>query len=420
MNAVDILLQQTQTSKGKIDKPNQAISNTGCSGFQSLLNNEQDVEVGRLLLEAVRAGGADQMTADKQSSEEVPETLQPYLLNVLQDTLDLEKEQVVTLEDMVDSEMDDLVVNMEQLQAIQAELAPEDPAEINQQFIDIFSKLEALLSQITTKQDIAKAAPKILLLLQQWTDLDKKNGATKRVEQVLTAEELEKTPEGKLVKELLKTFQKREQLATKQQYHTAAEVTSKDISKWIHKALENQPELEQVIRQPSHANSPMPMSKLEQFVIYINDNQALPADKQLLEQFQAVLKSSAFQAKPNGVNQLSIALKPHNLGEMMVRLTEIDGEMTVKIIVNSHAAKKMLETNMHQLRNMFSPQQVVIEKQELTLQQGQDLEREQKDEQLKDQDQHQQEQSDQNQSEHSNTDDDFAVQFHALLMNEKV
>src|SRR5699024_4075522 len=44
---------------------------------------------------------------------------------------------------------------------------------------------------------------------------------------------------------------------------------------------------------------------------------------------------------------------------------EMNGEMTVKITVSSQATKKMLEANIHQLKNMFSPHQVVIEKQEI-------------------------------------------------------
>src|SRR5690625_7091782 len=55
---------------------------------------------------------------------------------------------------------------------------------------------------------------------------------------------------------------------------------------------------------------------------------------------------------------------------MMVRLEEVNGEMTAKIIVTTEAAKKALQSNIHQLKNMFSPHQVVIERQdEIVLQQ---------------------------------------------------
>ncbi|WP_337020412.1 flagellar hook-length control protein FliK, partial [Oceanobacillus massiliensis] len=115
----------------------------------------------------------------------------------------------------------------------------------------------------------------------------------------------------------------------------------------------------------------LPTSKLEQYAIYINQSQTNPnqsPDRQLIEQFQKIMNTSKFSAMPNGTNLLSIALRPNNLGEMMVRFTQINGEMTVRILVSSSAAKEMLESNVHQLKNMFSPHQVVVEKQDLTIQ----------------------------------------------------
>nr|WP_280922993.1 flagellar hook-length control protein FliK [Virgibacillus litoralis] len=119
----------------------------------------------------------------------------------------------------------------------------------------------------------------------------------------------------------------------------------------------------------------------------------------------------------NGTSQLNITLRPENLGDMMVKLTQINGEMTVKIMVTSHAAKEMLESNMHQLRNMFSPQQVVVEKQEVSSQQAQTNQSEQDDQNNSGQEQ--------DQSNHSEQDDqegegDFETQFQNILMNEKV
>lgn len=427
MNAIALLLQQMQPPKGRMDNPNQIIPETEGFVFQSLLNNEQAIEMNGVLPEALLSdtGGPIISDTDAITEEDVTKEAQPHLLNLMMDIFRPEDWQVVALENELADDVDRIEndhpgLNLELLQAVQGQLVSEESPEVKQQFTEIFTKMEALLSQITGKQDVAKIAPQILQLLQQWSDLEKTSGASKGIEQVLVVEDLEETKDGERVKELIQAFNKREHLAEKQQYHAAATVTTKDVSKWIHMALEEHSQSDPIIKHPAVTNTTLPMSKLEQFMIHINESQPLPSDKQLLEQFQAVLKSSAFLAKTNGMNQLSITLKPHNLGEMMVRLTEVDGEMTVKIIVNSHAAKNMLESNMHQLRNMFSPQQVVIEKQELALQQGQDVEREQKDQQLKDQEQSQSGHSNQDERENADTDDDFAAQFHELLMNEKV
>src|SRR5690625_3922622 len=133
---------------------------------------------------------------------------------------------------------------------------------------------------------------------------------------------------------------------------------------------------EKTIGNPSITSASIPMSRVEQYVIYLNTSQTYSsqnADQQLMEQFQRVIKESRFSATLNGPSQLSLTLRPDNLGEMMVRLTHVNGEMTVKIIVTSEATKEMLQSNIHQLKNMFSPQQVIIERQELTRRQARKL-----------------------------------------------
>src|SRR5699024_3803514 len=62
--------------------------------------------------------------------------------------------------------------------------------------------------------------------------------------------------------------------------------------------------------------------------------------------------------------QLSISIQPEQLGEMTIQLVKIDGEMIAKITVSSQATKNALDSNLHQLKNMFAPHQVLIEKQE--------------------------------------------------------
>src|SRR5699024_6352314 len=153
---------------------------------------------------------------------------------------------------------------------------------------------------------------------------------------------------------------------------------------------------EKPIGNLSITSASLPMSRVEQYVIYLNTSQTYSsqnAEQQLMEQFQKVIKESRFSATPNGPSQLSLTLRPDNLGEMMVRLTHVNGEMTVKIIVTSEATKEMLQSNIHQLKNMFSPQQVIIEKQELNAQPSQEAEGEQQEQPMEDEEQNQPEHS---------------------------
>ncbi|GAA0461274.1 flagellar hook-length control protein FliK [Alkalibacillus silvisoli] len=110
------------------------------------------------------------------------------------------------------------------------------------------------------------------------------------------------------------------------------------------------------------------MSKLEQYTIHLsraNGNQTsnnLSNQQQIIEQLQKIIQSSQF-GRTNGTNNLTIQLKPANLGQMTLQFTQIDGQMAVKISVMSNAAREMLESNMNQLRHIFHPNQVVVERQ---------------------------------------------------------
>nr|WP_281349716.1 flagellar hook-length control protein FliK [Ornithinibacillus caprae] len=124
---------------------------------------------------------------------------------------------------------------------------------------------------------------------------------------------------------------------------------------------------------------------------------------------------------PNGTNQLSITLRPDNLGEMMVKLTQVNGEMTVKILVSSQAAKEMLESNINQLKTMFSPHQVQIERQDVNAQQqGQNMQKDQDGQAYKEQNENQSKQSSSDQNNQQGNESDFEATFQELMLNEKV
>ncbi|WP_249869782.1 flagellar hook-length control protein FliK [Oceanobacillus saliphilus] len=279
------------------------------------------------------------------------------------------------------------------------------------QFTSMIAQAEELLSNVVTREDVRKASPKMLELLQQWQDLSK---GSLHHSQSQMLDKNQGSSELGIWKSVLETFQKREHFAGKQLYNADSKVTVTDVSKWIVKAME----VDKASNVPVTLNTAMPITKLEQFVIYMNQSQNIQSpDEQLMEQFQKIMNANKLSTLPNGANQLSIALRPDNLGEMMVRFTQINGEITVKILVTSAVAKEMLESNMHQLRNMFSPHQVVIERQDPTVQSA-NTQKEQENGQLKDQTQQQSGESDQ--KDNQGSDNSFELQFEEMLMNEKV
>ncbi|WP_067729387.1 flagellar hook-length control protein FliK [Oceanobacillus damuensis] len=283
---------------------------------------------------------------------------------------------------------------------------------LQKQYASLISQSNELLSKVKTQEDVLKASPKILELLQQWQDLNK--GTINKNAAVQTLDQAQGSRESVAWKSILETFQKREHFSGKQLYNTDSKVTVNDVSKWVGKALE----ADKINNVPVSLNTSLPLAKLEQYAIYINQSQNNQSpDQQLMEQFQKIMNSSRLSTLPNGNNQLSITLRPDNLGEMMVRFTQVNGEMTVKILVTSAAAKEMLESNIHQLRNMFSPHQVVIEKQDLTVQ-STSVQKEEESNPLKDQAEQQSDQSDRNGEQ--NDDNSFELQFEEVLMNEKV
>jgi Flagellar hook-length control protein FliK len=110
----------------------------------------------------------------------------------------------------------------------------------------------------------------------------------------------------------------------------------------------------------------LPMSKLEQFTIYLGRHQstATSTQQQFMEQLEQIMKITQFNQK-NGTLELTIKLKPAHLGDMMINFTQVNGEMAVKISVSTSSAKELLEANINQLKSMFSPNQVIIEKQQI-------------------------------------------------------
>ncbi|MDC3414134.1 flagellar hook-length control protein FliK [Aquibacillus sp. 3ASR75-11] len=278
----------------------------------------------------------------------------------------------------------------------------------------LWDKAINVLKSIEDQAPTKKQAAVLKNLLEQWVAVTKQTSKNDNASQVLTNKGTQK--EQAIWTQLIQTYQNRSTLVGQQRYANNAEVTSADVSKWVSNALARYKADESVqIKESNLTPTQQPMTKLEQYVIYVNQtaNQETK-EQQVMQELQRVLKTSKFLQK-NGMEQLAIKLKPVNMGDMVVKLTQLNGEMVVKISVTTQVAKDMLEGNLQQLRHMFSPQQVVIEKTDpLSLGDLYSLEQE---ERFKDaaKDEQQQQSQQQNQG---NTPSELS--FHDILVNEKV
>ncbi|MYL33145.1 hypothetical protein GLW08_01500 [Pontibacillus yanchengensis] len=280
-----------------------------------------------------------------------------------------------------------------------------------------------------TKSQMATLEKKLFEIAKQWVQMDKSQSqAPNQILQQLKQEGVsDKALES--WQQALSNLKKRSSLANQNQYGQNATVTRNEFANWIRSAWQrmntegskaaNQ-EQQNLKTSPSQFSTSdmVPMSKQEQMVIKLNGSQSNESmQKQLVEEFQKVMNRSKFSIH-KGSSQLSIKLNPGQLGDMMVKMTQQNGEMMVKIMVTSQAAKEMLEGNLQQLRHMFSPSQVQVEKHD-QLTSSQESHLLDKDQADKDEEQTQNFHSTYEADEEYEEDSEN-VSFHDLLMNEKV
>jgi len=158
------------------------------------------------------------------------------------------------------------------------------------------------------------------------------------------------------------------------------------------------------------------MSPVEQYTIFVNQSASSTGSiqEQIIEQLQQIIQTSRF-GQVGGSNQLTIQLKPAHLGDMVLRFIQEDNQLNVRMIVTTKAAKEMLEANLNQLRHLFSPGQIVIERQ--TNEQFQQQLNNYFDEQKE---QEQQNQDEQPKKKKENKDNDTGMSFQDYLFHEEV
>lgn len=275
-----------------------------------------------------------------------------------------------------------------------------------------------------TSLQMSKQMKELYSIAEQLIKIEKNHPASTEVKQLLQQVKQDTTSPKAFAsfEQAFMNLKRRSNLSITNKYSHNAKVTSAEFGKWVENSWARLGDFSESKKESSLKTisfSPTAdgmMTKQEQMVIKLNStnqsDQSMP--KQLIEEFQKVMNRSRFNMNKAG-SQLSIKLNPGSLGDMMVKMTQQNGEMMVKIMVSTQAAKEMLEGNLNQLRHMFTPSQVQIEKQDLSAQLDQSFTFEKEGEQQQDKDR-QQEQS----SNTAGEEDDESLSFHDVLMNEKV
>lgn len=220
-----------------------------------------------------------------------------------------------------------------------------------------------IMQNIDSEADLIQRSPAILKILEQYYQLEQ-DTSIQNFERLLVNDEKIDT----LLQELIDRYTKRMSFVKRAtSYNNESKVTSKDVVKWIKHLsptlMANTSNLHNTEQVVPNILKVQTISTIEQYIIYMQsfDHDPLMGEE-LLNRFQQVVQMSQLSQAQFTSNQLAISLKPEHLGEMLVRFMEVNGEITVKIFVTSQTAKTALEANIHQLKHMFAPHQVSIEK----------------------------------------------------------
>lgn len=208
--------------------------------------------------------------------------------------------------------------------------------------------------------------------LQQLLDVLKKVNqlSTKDKEALFNQlEELEEEKISETFKLLVKTFEKRTEMTTQNMYQNDAIITKSTIANWLEQAfqrydtVQSSQQIYDTVMSTQMSNpTNLPIDEVQQYDIHIRQTGKVEEiSEQLVSKLTTVIqKSSIF--KQDGIMLLQLQINPTQLGHITVRMAEVNGEIRVELFVTTNATKKILESNIHQLKHLFSPHQVIIEK----------------------------------------------------------
>ncbi|MDY0408163.1 flagellar hook-length control protein FliK [Paracerasibacillus soli] len=229
----------------------------------------------------------------------------------------------------------------------------------NDRLIQQIQSIFAEMNSTSTKSNL-QLPQRVLTLLEQWTQLVN----VENPNQLVKPNGLD-SKSWTTWKTLVSLYENQMNSPVESPNHSEIGVKATDIAEWL-KQVGGEDHRVIVPHVPNQIVS-SPMSKVEQFYIYMDQNQNQSSSgEQLIDRIQMVLNRSHFLKFAQGNSPLLISIRPENLGDMMLRFTQINGETAIKILVSTQATKELLEANMKQLKHAFAPHQIVIERQDVT------------------------------------------------------
>lgn len=302
------------------------------------------------------------ITSEELSSEELIsfESLE-YLINefgiVLDDGIKLDKDFMLN-----NIQLSDLIVEDYELNNVITHEAQVDDSlldELLSQLSGVLQQLNLILNNQEHVEDLTRISKDMHKLLQLWVRLPQ------QMQQSLKENELtvETDEENELLSRLISLFEKRNSFAKQNVYQMNSSITNDDVQKWLQQSLEKHAITDHERKTVNiSSQQPIHMSHLQQYTLHVSDSDRIDAiSRNLVSDLSNIINRSSFLKQP-GLEQLTLTLKPQSLGDVTIRLAQVNGEMTVRFIVTTQAARELFESNLNQLKPIFSPNQVVIER----------------------------------------------------------
>lgn len=136
----------------------------------------------------------------------------------------------------------------------------------------------------------------------------------------------------------------------------------------------------------------------------------------LMQQFQTIMSKAKF-GKTNGTEKLMIRLQPDHLGTLRIELVQRAGILTARVMTSTGIAKEMMDSQLHQLRQSLTSQNIQVEKIEVLHMESASNRSER---QMDQSSQQSSQQKEQEKDEHLDDDQDEEQSFHQIFLNIEV
>ncbi|MBD7964287.1 flagellar hook-length control protein FliK [Fictibacillus sp. Sa2CUA10] len=275
----------------------------------------------------------------------------------------------------------------------------------------------ALLLQLVVNEEAEPFSQKdqkqITDLISRWfpgVKLDQKDSLTKQTEQIFGE-----------IKKLLSESSSNDKNAFLKVFETIS--AEKKVKSFADQAFQRYVPTTKSIEPNVSASKELqtlqsPLSPLEQWTLKVPVTGGEGQKEQFVREVQQIISRGKLFVTESGFTKMQIRLTPEHLGNIEIQLIQKHGEITAKIIASSQGAKDALDSQLTQLKQAFTSQDIDFEKIDVFLN-GDEQTFDFRDENSRGYED--QQQADENMSEDEKSDQlSFDEQLSQLVLNEKV